>query len=143
MSTAEQKFAAALMAKLTGSVLKRVDESTVNPSSSGPANRIDPLTFIKPPQPATHVPNQQQQHIIQHLNAEAERLYPLPESSVPASAPYSIPVPPVDDSQMLLPFDPPKPAAVVANNEVAATLKSIDESIKKLVNILEKKWQKN
>jgi hypothetical protein len=138
MSSAEQKFAAALMAKLTGSVLKRVDESTINPSSAGPANRINPVDFIRPAQP---IQAAQQDHIIQQLNAEAERLYPLPGTT---SQP---PLQPVlnnnDDNQMLLPFDPPKTPNTVANNDITATLKSIDDSIKKLVNILEDKWLKN
>jgi hypothetical protein len=133
MNTFEEKLATAMMAKLTGNVLKTVDESTTNPSSAGPANRIDPRKFIGSP-----VQQQQnQQHVIAQLNAEAERLYPLP-------SPVAVPPPAEPSPQQEFNFGAPLDAsAKLANTDVTETLKSIDASIKKLVSLFEAKWQAN
>ena len=41
------EFAAALMAKLVSGNLQMVDESTVQRSTSGPANKLDPHSFLR------------------------------------------------------------------------------------------------
>lgn len=53
------EFAAALMAKLVSGNLQMVDESTVQRSTSGPANKLDPHSFLR----------QQQQKQQEQVNA--------------------------------------------------------------------------
>jgi len=52
------EFAAALMAKLVSGNLQMVDESTVQRSTSGPANKLDPHSFLR-----------QQQKQLEQINA--------------------------------------------------------------------------
>jgi hypothetical protein len=135
MPTPDEIFAAGLMAKLTGSVLKRVDESTLQTPSTGPANRIDPMAVIR-----NQTINPEQQHLLRQVNAAAEAAYPLPqEQIIPPIAAPSV----VTESSPQQEFDFGSPTSKVANSEVAATLKSIDTSIKRLVELLESKWQTN
>jgi hypothetical protein len=135
MPTPDEIFAAGLMAKLTGSVLKRVDESTLQQPSTGPANRIDPMAVIR-----NQTIDPQKQQLLQQVNTAAEMAYPLPPELVqpaPASAP-------VDQSlQQEFNFGTTSASNNAANNEVTQTLKSIDTSIKRLVELLESKWQTN
>jgi hypothetical protein len=135
MTTPNEVLAAGIMAKLTGGFLKKVDESTTTPSNSGPANRIDPMAVIR-----NQALTPQQQQLLRQVNAAAEAAYPLAtEHAMPVPAMPSVPAPQQE-------FDfgpPPSAAAITANNDVTATLKSIDTSIKKLINLLETKWQAN
>jgi len=55
------EFAAALMAKLVSGNLQMVDESTVQRSTSGPANKLDPHSFLRQ--------QQQQQKQQEQINA--------------------------------------------------------------------------
>ena len=55
------EFAAALMAKLVSGNLQMVDESTVQRSTSGPANKLDPHSFLRQ--------QQQQQRQQEQVNA--------------------------------------------------------------------------
>ena len=85
MSTLQEQIAAATIAKIFGSELKSVDESTLQQSSSGPATKIDPMSFITAVQ-EKRVQQQQQQVI--DANRLAEQLYPLPPSEfAPVAAP--------------------------------------------------------
>lgn len=135
MATPDEIFAAGLMAKLTGSVLKRVDENTIQMSAAGPANRIDPMAVIRN---QAIDPNQQQ--LLRQVNAEAEAAYPLPQPQF--TPPAVIPEP---SPQGEFDFGAPSATAnaVIANTDVVNTLKSIDGSIKKLITLLEAKWQTN
>lgn len=85
MSTLQEQIAAATIAKIFGSELKSVDENTLQQSSSGPATKIDPMSFITAVQ-EKRVQQQQQQVI--DANRLAEQLYPLPPSEfAPVAAP--------------------------------------------------------
>lgn len=85
MSTLQEQIAAATIAKIFGSELKTVDENTLQQSSSGPATKIDPMSFITAVQ-EKRVQQQQQQVI--DANRLAEQLYPLPPSEfTPVAAP--------------------------------------------------------
>lgn len=88
MSTLQEQMAAATIAKIFGSELKSVDESTLQQSSSGPATKIDPMSFITAVQ-ERRVQQQQQQVI--DANRLAEQMYPLPPSEF---APTASPVHP-------------------------------------------------
>ena len=91
MSTIEDQLAAATIAKIFGSELKKVDDSTITQSSTGPATKIDPLSFITTVQDNKRV---QQQRMLEEANRLAEQLHPLPPSpTVSQSTPPPIPQP--------------------------------------------------
>lgn len=75
MSTIEEQLATAIVAKMAGVELQRVDEHTISQSSSGPATKIDPKSFL--PGAQQHQQHQQDA-IIAAANREAEMAYPLP-----------------------------------------------------------------
>jgi len=134
MATPDEIFAAGLMAKLTGSVLKRVDESTMQMPTTGPAMRIDPMAVIR-----NQALDPQKKQLLEQVNAAAEAAYPLPPEPVhqaPAQ-PVLQPVAPVVQSapnpQQEFNFDVPYTNVLIASEQVAATLMSIDESIKSLL----------
>jgi len=77
MSTLQEQIAAATIAKIFGSELKSVDENTLQQSSSGPATKLDPASFITAVR--ERQVQQQQQQVID-ANRLAEQLYPLPPS---------------------------------------------------------------
>ena len=75
MSTIEEQLATAIVAKMAGVELQRVDEHTITQSSTGPARRLDPKSFL----PGVQQHQQRQQDaIIAAANREAEMAYPLP-----------------------------------------------------------------
>jgi hypothetical protein len=69
----EEDIATAILAKMAGMELKKVDDSTINQSSSGPATRIDPKTFLPGVQ---QMQKTQEQEMIQRLNREAMLAHP-------------------------------------------------------------------
>ena len=128
MSTFEEQIAAATLAKIFGSELKRVDESTLQQTSSGPATRLDPASFLT----ATHeVKQRQKQQQVDYSNQLAEQLHPLPPPIQSLPVPEYVP-PLTTGNNVLLKTN---------NDELISTLKSIDETLIKLVNIIETKWQ--
>lgn len=79
MNIPDDQLAAALIAQMAGSELKKVDNSTVTQSSTGPATRIDPKKFLT----GLHQHQQNQQAAQQaamtaQLNRQAEMMHPLP-----------------------------------------------------------------
>jgi hypothetical protein len=80
MSQIEEQLATAIVAKMAGMELKKVDEYTLTQSSTGPATRIDPKSFL--PGVQQHIVNQQHA-MIAAANREAELAYPLPQSHQP------------------------------------------------------------
>lgn len=76
----DEQLATALVAKMAGMELKKVDDNTLTQSSTGPATRIDPKQFLP------GVQQMQQNHqaaIIAAANREAELAFPLPQSHQP------------------------------------------------------------
>jgi len=76
----DEQLATALVAKMAGMELKKVDDNTISQSSTGPATRIDPKQFLP------GVRQMQQNHqaaMIAAANRQAEMAYPLPESHQP------------------------------------------------------------
>lgn len=76
----EEQLATAIVAKMAGMELKKVDDYTLTQSSTGPATRIDPKQFL--PGVQQHQQNQQQA-VIAQVNREAEMAFPLPQSHQP------------------------------------------------------------
>ena len=81
MSTIEEQIATAIVAKMAGTELKRVDESTLTQSSTGPATKIDPRSFL--PGAQQHQ-QRQQDKMIEQANRMAEQMVPLPPVMVAA-----------------------------------------------------------
>lgn len=110
MSTIEEQLATAIVAKMAGVELQRVDEHTITQSSTGPATRIDPKSFL----PGVQQHQQKQQDaIIAAANREAEMAYPLPpdygNQSQPmlqtfTSVPPVLAQPQVDPNQLTFDF---------------------------------------
>lgn len=126
MSSFEEQFATALVAKMAGMTLTEVDNSTVQQSSSGRATRLDPTSFLT----AVHERKQQeQQRQRQELETMAEQMYPLP--------PPIQPLPPEPTSQQVIP-QVSSPVTSVASSEIVDILKSIDSSIKEFVKTFQK-----
>jgi len=71
----EDQLAAALVAKMAGTELSKVDSQTIQQSSTGPATRIDPKKFLTGVQ--QYEQNRQQQ-MIEEAQRMAEIMHPLP-----------------------------------------------------------------
>jgi hypothetical protein len=82
----DEQLATALVAKMAGMELKKVDEHTVTQSSTGPATRIDPKNFLPGVQ---QMQQNQQQRVIEELNRQAMMAHPLPQQQIPIQ---SVPV---------------------------------------------------
>jgi hypothetical protein len=76
----DEQLATAIVAKMAGMELKKVDDNTLTQSSTGPATRIDPKQFL--PGVQQHQQNQQQR-IIEDLNRQAMMAHPLPQQPLP------------------------------------------------------------
>jgi len=120
MSDFEEQLATALLAKMAGSNLQQIDQQTIQPSSLGPASRIDPTMFLKGVQQQKE---EQKRREIEKLNLAAEQLHPLP-------APVK-PLPPVE------PLPPLKTEIThtpqINSSDLLEILKSIDSSLKTFV----------
>jgi hypothetical protein len=79
MPTMEEQLATAIVAKMAGMELKKVDENTITQSSTGPATKIDPRSFL----PGAQQHQQRQQDaMIQQAQRMAEQMAPLPPDPV-------------------------------------------------------------
>jgi hypothetical protein len=106
MPSFDEQLATAMVAKIFGTELKTVDENTLQQSSSGPAAKLDPLSFVTSVQEKRH---SDQQRAVEAANREAELLYPLPQSDfTPAPTPIQLApvqqfnVPPVQHVQPVI-----------------------------------------
>jgi hypothetical protein len=79
MSTIEEQLATAIVAKMAGMELKKVDEHTITQSSTGPATRIDPKSFLPG---AQQYQERQQDAIIEQAHRMAEQMAPLPPNPI-------------------------------------------------------------
>ena len=80
----EEQLAAAIVAKMAGSELSKVDSQTIQHSSTGPATKIDPKSFL------TGIHEQQQRRqdaMIQHAQRMAEQMVPLPPQNFAPTQP--------------------------------------------------------
>lgn len=79
MATMEEQLATAIVAKMAGMELRKVDENTISQSSTGPATKIDPKQFL----PGVQQYQQRQQDLmIQQAQRMAEQMAPLPLNPV-------------------------------------------------------------
>ena len=78
----DEQLATALVAKMAGMELKKVDDNTLTQSSTGPATKIDPKNFLPGVQ---QMQQNQQMAALERINREAEMAYPLPQSHQPMS----------------------------------------------------------
>jgi hypothetical protein len=118
MNNFEEQLATALLAKMAGSNLQQIDQQTVQPSSLGPAARIDPTSFLSGIQQQK---NEQKRREVERLNQAAEQLHPLPPPVAPL--PLIEPLPPISQ----------EPPSVISSSELLEVLKSIDSSLKTFV----------
>lgn len=76
----DEQLATALVAKMAGMELKKVDDNTLSQPSTGPATRIDPKQFLPGVQ---QMQQNQQAAMLAQLNRQAEMMHPLPQQTVP------------------------------------------------------------
>ena len=119
----EDQLATAFVAKMAGMTLKAVDENTTHRTGL-PAARIDPASFLT----VVHEKKkQEQQRQADELNRIAEQMYPLPEPIQP--------LPPLQTQITTAPSSElPEVLKFEGSSELVEVLKSIDGSIKELVN---------
>lgn len=118
MSDFEEQLATALLAKMAGNNLQQIDQQTVQPSSLGPAARIDPTSFLKGVQQQRE---EQKRKEVEKLNQAAEQLHPLPPPIAPL--PLIEPLPPISQES----------SSLIPSPELLEVLKSIDSSLKTFV----------
>ena len=108
MSTTEEQLATAIVAKMAGMELTKVDSSTITQSSTGPAARIDPRSFL----PGAQQHQQKQQDaMIQQAQRMAEQMAPLPPDPIQAlptvtASTSQIQNTPATSSALVAPQDP-------------------------------------
>lgn len=76
----DEQLATALIAKMAGMELKKVDDYTLTQSSTGPATKIDPKQFLPGVQ---QMQQDRQAAALAQLNREAELMHPLPQQTIP------------------------------------------------------------
>lgn len=118
MSDFEDQFATALLAKMAGSNLMAIDQQTIQPSSLGPAARIDPSSFLTG---LNQQKEEQRQRETQRLNLIAEQMHPMP--------------PPITQIPLVEPLPSPLPdvSSVSASPDLIKVLKSINSTLKEFV----------
>jgi len=127
----EDDIAAVMMAGLASANLREIDKNTTQQASTGPANKLNPQSFIKGHQPKV---DQQRQIIQDQINREALERYPMPPP-VPDAAPNT----PDAAPQKLSPsinLDP-KTMAKIADAALIFA-KAVDRISKSLSNKLDK-----
>jgi hypothetical protein len=83
MAVSEEQLAAAVMAKIAGINLKKIDDSSLSPVTPGmQSNRLDPMSFVKQNIPSSIGPTPQQLQQINELNRKAAEMYPLPQADL-------------------------------------------------------------
>lgn len=117
--TFDEQLAAAMVAKLAGSTLKEVDQYTIQQSSTGPATKIDPTSFLTA---AKQHQQDRQAAMIAQINRQAEMMHPLPQQHLQPVAPPPLPV--ATQSQ-------PQLATFTGNDPNQLTFDFIDEATAK------------
>ena len=128
----EDDIAAVMMAGLASANLREIDKNTTQQASTGPANKLNPQSFIKGHQPQV---NQQRQIIQDQINKEALERYPMPPPSAPPVDTQQIAHPPFVNAAPIN-LDP-KTMAKIADAALIFA-KAIDRVSKSLCNKLDK-----
>jgi hypothetical protein len=135
MAISDDDFAAAMMAKLAGSTLKEIDDNTTQRAgNTGPALKLDPLSFISTTGGQSIKQNTQQQ-LINEANRLAEQLHPLPPL-VQAAVPQHVSAPSVHSA-------PPQPSTPVATSELIDTIKTFNTIFDRFVTAYENRVSKS
>jgi hypothetical protein len=116
----EEDLATALVAKMAGMELRRVDDNTLTQSSTGPATRIDPKSFLPGVQ---QMQRNKEQLMIEELNRQAMMAHPLPPDSINQSQTNSQP--------MLQTVSQPQPQTFTGQDPNQLTFDFLDEAIQK------------
>jgi hypothetical protein len=161
MSTFDEQLATATIAKIFGSELKRVDENTTSLPAGGPANKIDPLSFIRgshSAKPVVGTPSSPEVAAAVALSLREAQAIEMPHSNIfssgqvpaqvnntPQQIPNYVPVqqvlPPIPpDPQMSLPFEEYSEKITRIDTGLDKVLNSIDLSLREIVKLLEEKW---
>ena len=132
----DDELAIAFLAKSAANELHTIDQYTTQTSSLGPANRLNPLSFIPSIQQAqTESSVVNQQAVIEQLNREAAMAYPLP----PPIA--SIPLLPSNEeynNNTLHRKNVTDESVVNVLEKLSINLVDINETLKTVVTILQK-----
>lgn len=134
----EDELATAFIAKFAASDLNAIDQYTTQTSSIGPANRLNPLSFIPSVQQTQRAQADMnaanQQAIIDQLNREAAMAYPLP----PPVA--SIPQPSLVEEHVNVSHGKSVINEDVVNvlEKLSTNLVDINETLKSIVTIIQK-----
>lgn len=136
MQTFEEQLATAIVAKMANMTLRDVDEKTTHTSSSGPATRIDPLKFVHTQQTQNNVPPQHFQRQVEYTNQLAEQLCPLPPPSAPIEPITQLQTPPQITTPQVF------SAVESSSDKVVEILTKIDDTLNKLVNVVEQAFNK-
>jgi hypothetical protein len=127
----EDDIAAVMMAGLASANLREIDKNTTQQASTGPANKLNPQSFIKGHQPKV---DQQRQIIQDQINKEALERYPMPPPSVPVETQQTAHAPFVNAAPINL---DPKTMAKIADAALIFA-KAVDRVSKSLCNKLDK-----
>jgi hypothetical protein len=121
MAVSEEQLAAAIMAKITGNNLKRIDDSSLSPVTPGmQSNRLDPMKFVQQTRSIQNGPTPQQLREIEELNRRAEQLYPLPQADltpIPQMPPIA-PPPNTTNTTYSVPAPVSQPASVTLSESI-------------------------
>jgi hypothetical protein len=123
MAVSEEQLAAAIMAKITGMNLKKIDDSSITQVTPGmQSNRLDPMSFVKQNIPSSMGPTPQQLQQIDELNRRAAEMYPLPQADltpVPQLPPSTPPPGAVNLPYVApAPIYSPQPASVTLSESI-------------------------
>lgn len=133
----EDELATAFLAKFAASDLNAIDQYTTQASSLGPANRLNPLSFIPSIQQAqreqTEISAVNQQAVIEQLNREAERMYPLPP---PVASIPQLPAESLSDASTGKSMVDEN--VINAIEKLSINLVDINETLKSIVAIIQK-----
>jgi hypothetical protein len=116
----DEQLATALVAKMAGMELRKVDDYTLTQSSTGPATRIDPKNFLPGVQ---QMQRNKEQVMIEQLNREAMMAHPLPPD--PVNQPQTMSQP------TLQTVSQPQPQTFTGQDPNQLTFDFIDEATQK------------
>jgi outer membrane protein OmpA-like peptidoglycan-associated protein len=113
----DEQLATALVAKMAGMELTKVDANTITQSSTGPATKIDPKNFLPG---AQQMQQNQQQRVIEELNRQAMMAHPLPQQQMP-----------VQQAPIVQAISVPQPQTFTGQDPNQLTFDFIDEATQK------------
>lgn len=138
----DDELAIAFLAKSAANELHTIDQYTTQTSSLGPANRLNPISFIPSIQQAQQIQAESnvvnQQAIIDQLNREAAMAYPLPPPvastpQIPLNEEYNNTSPNKEYNNT-----PHNKGVLDALEKLSINLVDINKTLNTIVNVLQK-----